>query len=54
MAVMDAAIFEALWRHTAQVNMQNQIMRGFQEYFATCLCFYRCLILVTINHFPPK
>ena len=30
MAVMDAALFEALWRHTAQIKYAK-IIKGFQE-----------------------
>ena len=35
MAVTDAAIFKfrALWRHTTQIEYENQIIKGFQEYF---------------------
>ena len=31
MVVMDAAILQALWRHTAQIKYANQIIKGFQE-----------------------
>ena len=33
MAVMDAAIFEALWRHTAKLNMQQPNHNGFSSFF---------------------
>ena len=29
MAVMDAAMLKALWRHTAQIKYANQIIKGF-------------------------
>ena len=35
MAVMDAALFQALWRHTAQTKYENHIIKGFQEMFTT-------------------
>ena len=50
MADMDAAIFEACDVTQPKSNMRNQIIKSFQEYFATD--FYRCLILVTSNNFP--
>ena len=50
MAAMDAAIFEALWRHTAQIKYAKSNYKDFQEYF--CYRFDICLILVTSNHFP--
>ena len=50
MAVIDAAIFEALWRHTAQIKYAKSNYKGFQEYF--CYRFDICLILVTSNRFP--
>ena len=50
MAVVDAALFAALWRHTALLKLQNQIIKGFQQYFATIFC--RCSILVTSKLFP--
>ena len=31
MAVMDAAIFKTLWRHTAQLNMQKKKYKGFSR-----------------------
>ena len=49
MAVMEAAIFEALWRHTAQIK-NAKLWRVFKNIFATYL--YRCLIRMTSNHFP--
>ena len=33
MAAMDAAIFEALWCHTAQTKYTKPNYKGFQEYF---------------------
>ena len=52
MAVMDAAICEALWRHTAQINFEyaKPNYEGFSR--IVCYIFYRCLILVTLNYFP--
>ena len=35
-----------------KLNMQNQIIKDFQEYFDAD--FYRYLILVTSNQFPQK
>ena len=30
---MDAAIFEALWRHTAQIKHEKTIYKGFSRIF---------------------
>ena len=51
MAVMDAAIFEALWRHTAEIKYAKP---NYKEYFKNNFTadFYRCLNVVTSNHFP--
>ena len=46
MTVMDAAISEALWRHTAQIFKTK--LWVFKNIFDTD--FYSCLILVTNNH----
>ena len=39
MAVMDAAIFQALWRHTTQIKYAKPIIKDFKNIFATY--FYR-------------
>ena len=46
MAVMDAAIFEAVTSHTNEI-CKTKIVNGFQEYFC-----YRCLLM--FNSISPK
>ena len=40
MAVMDVAIFEALWRHTAQIKYAKPNYKGFSRILATNLYIY--------------
>ena len=51
MAAIDAAIFEALWRHTTQIKYAKPNYEGFFEDFFFATNFCRRLILVTRNHF---